>query len=114
MYAGDHTKGNCRKTTLPAQQLNGQNEESEHQYPEEAQANSNDLSESSPEISTCESDSSYPRFVLITFNMAIQVKIYRRWTSKHIRTQTPTNFCCIMLGLMVCTKKIHGQSIKRA
>ena len=66
MYAGDHTKGNCRKTTLPAQQLNGQNEESEHQYPEQAQANSNDLSESSPEISTCESDSSYPRFVLIT------------------------------------------------
>lgn len=107
MYAGDHTKGNCRKTTLPAQQLNGQNEESEHQYPEEAQANSNVLSESSPEISTCESDSSYPRFVLITFNMAIQVKIYCRWTT--------TNFCCIMLGLMVCAKKkIHGQSIKRA
>ncbi|PWA80858.1 phosphoinositide phosphatase family protein [Artemisia annua] len=40
----------------------GQNEESEHQYPEEAKANSNALSESSPEISTCESDSSYPRY----------------------------------------------------
>lgn len=40
----------------------GQNEESEHRYPEEAQANSNVLSESSPEISTCESDSSYPRY----------------------------------------------------
>lgn len=39
-----------------------------HQYPQEAQANSNILSESSPEIWTCEIDSSYPRFVLITFS----------------------------------------------
>ncbi|GJV29161.1 phosphoinositide phosphatase SAC2-like protein isoform X2, partial [Tanacetum coccineum] len=40
----------------------GQNEESEHRYPGESQANNNVLSESSPEISTCESYSSFSRY----------------------------------------------------
>ena len=44
-----------------AVEIRGKNEESE---PEKAQDSRKGLSESSPEISTCESDSSYPRFIV--------------------------------------------------
>ncbi|GJX86229.1 phosphoinositide phosphatase SAC2-like protein isoform X2 [Tanacetum coccineum] len=57
-YQRSLSDGNFTSTAIDI----GQNEESEHRYPEESQAKSNVLSESSPEISTCESDSSYSRY----------------------------------------------------
>lgn len=60
--------GNILVDDSSAIENGGKNEESEHLYPEETEdSGRKGLSESSPEISTCDSDSSYPRFDLIFF-----------------------------------------------
>lgn len=58
--------GNIVFDASSAIDIRQRNEDSEHSYPEEGQDNRKGLSESSPEISTCESDSPDPRFALIT------------------------------------------------
>lgn len=61
--------GNILVDDSSAIENGGKNEESEHLYPEETEdSGRKGLSESSPEISTCDSDSSYPRFDLIFFS----------------------------------------------
>ncbi|CAH1442399.1 unnamed protein product [Lactuca virosa] len=55
--------GNILVDDSSAIENGGKNEESEHLYPEETEdSGRKGLSESSPEISTCESDASYPRY----------------------------------------------------
>ncbi|KAJ0794444.1 putative SAC domain, polyphosphoinositide phosphatase Fig4 [Helianthus annuus] len=55
--------GNILRDASSAIDYQQRNDESEHAYPEEQQDdNRKGLSESSPEISTCESDSPYPRY----------------------------------------------------
>ncbi|GJY35260.1 hypothetical protein Tco_0420638 [Tanacetum coccineum] len=37
-------------------------------------------------------------------NKTIEAVVYRKWTSKHVHTQQPMKYCCILMEKQVCTQ----------